>query len=128
SGGVSFFVGCHSAATSGKRVARSLNPGRTRLLAQYGQVVLFLTRLPTIACHSCPHSVPIHQAFLSELGFTSRAVQGFLGLHSSARSGLTSATDVTSPPPFVGSHPQCSTRKSPPAETGGLFLVNYVTL
>ena len=49
-----FLVGCHSAARSGERVARSVSPGTGKRPEQYGQPVPLPLRVWTAACQLCP--------------------------------------------------------------------------
>ena len=81
SGPVGLRVGCHSAATPGNRVTRSLKPGSSRWFAQKGHPAP-LTRFCTIASHSCPHC-PSHHTFLPDPLVTESGVRVFLvGCHS----------------------------------------------
>ncbi len=56
-------VGCHCAATSGERVARSLYPASTVRPVRTGQPDPLEVRLPTCASHSCPDG-QIHHVFV----------------------------------------------------------------
>ena len=50
---VSFFDGCHSFATFGQQLAKSLCPIRTTRLAHTGQPVPLCALVVTMALHSC---------------------------------------------------------------------------
>lgn len=81
-------VGCHWAAISGYFVARSLKPGSTFLLAQYGQPPLRWVRVETTAWYSCPLS-QIHQTLRLLAGaiWSGVRVPFLLGCHSLAMAG-----------------------------------------
>ena len=64
-GSVGQFLSDHSAAISGRSVARSLKPANTLLWEQYGQPVLFIVLLLTTASHSWPF-LHLHITFLWE--------------------------------------------------------------
>ena len=81
------FLSDHSSATSGKSVARSLNPASTLLWEQYGQPVLFMVLLLTVAIHSCPN-LHFHITFLCEPIDTSVGLISFFSDHSEANSGF----------------------------------------
>ena len=94
---VPFFVGCHSAASQGCVVARSLNPGSTFLLAQYGHPVALLPALSFgVACHSWPFSQR-HQALRLLPAKTSLALSPpfLVGCHWAAKWGRLVARSFT---------------------------------
>ena len=53
-------VGCHCDAITGSLVSRSLNPGRTLRLVQYGQSLSLFTRWAMTAQKECPLSQSHH--------------------------------------------------------------------
>ena len=83
-----FLVGCHSEASFGFMVCKSLNPVRIALLEQYGQLFP-LALLEICACHSCPH-LPNHQTFLLERAETIVGLRlpFLVGCHSEASLGF----------------------------------------
>ena len=81
------FLSDHSSATSGNRVARSLNPASTLLWEQYGQPVLLMLLLFTVAIHSCSN-LHFHITFLCEPIDTSVGLILFFSDHSEANSGF----------------------------------------
>ena len=97
-----FLVGCHWAAMSGLTVARSLNPGRSSWLPQYGQP-LPAALLDITACHSWPLS-QTHHAFFPLPAVKSRGLEPpfLVGCHWTARLGLVVARSVS---PAMGLFP-----------------------
>ena len=82
-----FLVGCQSAATSGKSVAKSLSPGTGRLPEQYGHPIPSALD-EILASHSWPRA-QTHQALLLEPAVTPDGERApfFSGCHCAARSG-----------------------------------------
>ena len=90
-----FRVGCHWAASSGRRVARSFSPSASLRLAQTGQPQPF-TLVFTSACHSWPFSQR-HHTFRWLPGSTSLGVSApfLVGCHWAASSGHSVAKSVS---------------------------------
>lgn len=90
-----FFVGCHSAATSGRREARSFRPGRSTRSEQPPQACLRM-RVLGADSHSWPHSLHSHQRFTFECWNTSAAVSApfRVGCQLPTRSGCWEAKSL----------------------------------
>lgn len=88
-------VGCHCDAITGSLVSRSLNPGRTLRLVQYGQSLSLFTRWAMTAQKECPLSQSHHTRRL-EYALTASGVSApfFFQSHCSASCGCSEARSL----------------------------------
>ena len=88
-------VGCHCDAITGSLVSRSLNPGRTLRLVQYGQSLSLFTRWAITAQKECPLSQSHHTRRL-EYALTASGVSApfFFRSHCSASCGCSEARSL----------------------------------
>ncbi len=88
-------VGCHCDVITGSLVSRSLNPGRTLRLVQYGQSLPLFTRWAMTAQKECPLSQSHHTRRL-EYALTVSGVSApfFFRSHCSASYGCSEARSL----------------------------------
>ena len=88
-------VGCHCDVITGSLVSRSLNPGRTLRLVQYGQSLSLFTRWAMTAQKECPLSQSHHTRRL-EYALTVSGVSApfFFRSHCSASCGCSEARSL----------------------------------
>ena len=88
-------VGCHCDAITGSLASRSLNPGRTLRLVQYGQSLSLFTRWAMTAQKECPLSQSHHTRRL-EYALTASGVSApfFFRSHCSASCGCSEARSL----------------------------------